>query len=66
MCAYTVPHPSEKQINVRIQTNGKQTALQALLDPSGPHTDHVQLFYYNSTGHIRTPPSALHPDMYIR
>ncbi len=30
MCAYTVPHPSEKQINVRVQTNGRLTAAAAL------------------------------------
>jgi DNA-directed RNA polymerase I and III subunit RPAC2 len=30
MCAYAVPHPSEKQINVRVQTNGRQTAAQVL------------------------------------
>lgn len=30
LCAYTVPHPSEKQINLRVQTNGRQTATEVL------------------------------------
>jgi DNA-directed RNA polymerase I and III subunit RPAC2 len=32
MCAYTVPHPSEKQINVRVQTNRRVTSAQVLQD----------------------------------
>ncbi|TPX38030.1 DNA-directed RNA polymerase [Synchytrium microbalum] len=29
-CAYTLPHPSEAKIHVRIQTDGSCTAMQAL------------------------------------
>ncbi|KAJ3214353.1 RNA polymerase subunit AC19 [Dinochytrium kinnereticum] len=29
-CGYTIPHPSEYKINLRIQTNGDITAAQAL------------------------------------
>ncbi|VEU20346.1 DEKNAAC101159 [Brettanomyces naardenensis] len=29
-CGYSIPHPSENKMNVRIQTYGDQTAVQAL------------------------------------
>ena len=30
-CGYSIPHPSEFKIHIRIQTNGNITALEALL-----------------------------------
>lgn len=30
LCAYSIPHPSEDKIHMRIQTNGNVSALQAL------------------------------------
>ena len=29
-CGYTIPHPSENKVNLRIQTNKQVTALEAL------------------------------------
>ena len=29
-CGYSIPHPSEARMNIRIQTHGETTALQAL------------------------------------
>jgi len=32
LCGYTVPHPMEQKMNVRVQTNGSKSAEQALSD----------------------------------
>lgn len=29
-CGYSIPHPSEPKMNIRVQTYGKMTAFQAL------------------------------------
>jgi DNA-directed RNA polymerases I and III subunit RPAC2 len=29
-CGYTIPHPSEAKMHIRIQTKGKTTAIEAL------------------------------------
>ncbi len=29
-CAYTIPHPTEDRIHMRVQTHGRLTALEAL------------------------------------
>lgn len=30
LCGYTIPHPLEKKMNLRVQTKGKHTAYEAL------------------------------------
>ncbi|TPX51799.1 DNA-directed RNA polymerase [Synchytrium endobioticum] len=47
-CAYTVPHPSEAKIHIRIQTDGSRTATQALdkgLNDLIAVTEHIQQLF---------------------
>ncbi|KAK9480901.1 DNA-directed RNA polymerase, partial [Lipomyces japonicus] len=47
-CGYSIPHPSEAAMNIRIQTYGKVTAIEALekgLDDLVDMCDHIESVY---------------------
>ncbi|KAI5259312.1 DNA-directed RNA polymerase I and III 14 KDA polypeptide [Aureobasidium subglaciale] len=43
-CGYSIPHPSEAKMNLRIQTWGKATSDRHVIQDTNPSTDEVNVY----------------------